>query len=76
MSWKPLTGQYTWSVSRRRGFESRYVKIFIHFLNLGARQCPRQVEQKKAARPYHPFLEAIQAIFDPPITSLWIKQET
>ena len=24
-----------------------------------------QVEQKTAARPYHPFLEAIQAIFDP-----------
>ena len=34
-------------------------------LYLGARQCPRQVEQKKAAQPYHPFLEAIQALFDP-----------
>jgi hypothetical protein len=24
---------------------------------------------------YHPFLEAVQAVFDPPIASLWIKLE-
>lgn len=30
---------------------------------LGPRYCPRQIEQKKAARPYYPFLEVIHLIF-------------
>ena len=41
------------------------IATYFYKSYLGARQCPRQVEQLKAARSYHPFLEAIQAIFDP-----------
>ena len=28
-----LSGQGAWSDSRKRGFESRYVEIFVRFLN-------------------------------------------
>ena len=45
----------------KKKFLSWNTLYFEH--HLGTRQCPRQVEQK-TARPYYPFLEAVQAIFD------------
>jgi len=45
---------------------------FNLFLIWGHGSAPAK-SSKKAARPYRPFLEAIQAISDPPITSLRVK---
>lgn len=44
----------------------------IYLLKYGT-EVPPPESSKKAARP--PFLEAVQAIFNLPITSLWIKLE-